>query len=956
MVSIARDGIQLTLSKACCWPNFNTTSHISKMVQGGTSISNNHLLFQESRQNPTGNPHPTLPRAKQAVKEELLEKEKLSSSQSAPAASAEEVPTTRDEDAVLSMSVDVTGIAESWALSEEAKNQPAGTSTSTVLAVTLNEASTLPAATDTYSNRNAAQPATTSKARSSQAATDKSDAPPATLEKAPGLAHDLRMIFFLPRVSSSLASSSQQGASSPFLSSSCVDMFQLVPSGPAGSSMLPLSDIHESEPESRSCNEEMMKMDKETDEFSTAPNPHDCLLTPSQPSHHRARSWKQPGSSRPRLCSSANEDGLITSDWITAFFSQSKLDNQQAEEYLPKCVQFSAVIQELNPPQKPTQPTSNSLLNIWAADGHKEWLSLYAGPLTASHSSDGKGMIEQEKITFEQFASCHLSETHRYPKKRVCFESWSTSLVNRFPSCPRTYCQNLNLESSASKKMCERVSPSDFKPATCRKFKEAHVASNPKTCVTRNWGNPKDGITTRISGQPDITINKHQTLATSLRDRIHLLGLEANMAQLTVFWWWLRSALTPPWYPHQKLPSRKKITKASFRFGVSLMPSLPTFTRWQLINHPMRILHHLPVILVIVNKKESPQLIILLASSSQATVVRWCPWMDPMASMSSSSTQIDTPGLLAIAFLDGSVGLYSMPNTSHAMKLNPSPEGLGAQSDDPRHVVTRNQLVNMIDPLASNCFPFCFGQVHLLGLPPIGQPGKPNLNGDPAFLASTGYNGVSRCLIPRIWLHQNPYKSPLLISILLLPMPIAVYRSPLKIYQMDFNRNTSKLGVLDNLVPQVSDLNRVPRSNRLPACFKERKWQAAQADQPTQLATSIGGLKSIVRVHCLSWNKTITRASILASGLGCGFFRVDFVEGGLNNATANINISLFSVPNQPSLCTQLVIFLSPKGPDNPPTAHQLNLPSHLPSLGKVGTTGDPALAKRRSRNVLRLLF
>jgi len=38
---------------------------------------------------------------------------------------------------------------------------------------------------------------------------------------------------------------------------------------------------------------------------------------------------------------------------------------------------------------------------------------------------------------------------------------------------------------------------------------------------------------------------------------------------------------------------------------------------------------------------------------------------------------------------------------------------------------------------------------------------------------------------------------------------------------------------------------------------------------------------------------------------------------------------------------------------NPPTAHQKNLPSHPPSLGKVGTTGDPALAKRRARNLLR---
>lgn len=93
----------------------------------------------------------------------------------------------------------------------------------------------------------------------------------------------------------------------------------------------------------------------------------------------------------------------------------------------------------------------------------------------------------------------------------------------------------------------------------------------------------------------------------------------------------------------------------------------------------------------------------LIGRSEAALTSSLSEQMDPMASMSSSSAQIDTPGLLEIAFLDGSVGLYSIPNTSHAMKLNPSPEGLGAQSDDPLHVVTRNQLVNMIDPLASNC-------------------------------------------------------------------------------------------------------------------------------------------------------------------------------------------------------------------------------------------------------------
>ncbi|KNZ45732.1 hypothetical protein VP01_7851g3 [Puccinia sorghi] len=50
---------RLAPGKLSCWPNFSATSHASKMVQGGMSISENHLLFQKSCQNPTGNLQPS---------------------------------------------------------------------------------------------------------------------------------------------------------------------------------------------------------------------------------------------------------------------------------------------------------------------------------------------------------------------------------------------------------------------------------------------------------------------------------------------------------------------------------------------------------------------------------------------------------------------------------------------------------------------------------------------------------------------------------------------------------------------------------------------------------------------------------------------------------------------------------------------------------------------------------
>ncbi|KAA1107112.1 hypothetical protein PGT21_002719 [Puccinia graminis f. sp. tritici] len=77
---------------------------------------------------------------------------------------------------------------------EETKNQPAVASTSTAPVATLSEA-VAPAASETTTSRATVRTATATDARPPQTATDKSDAPPTTLEKAPALAaHDLRMI------------------------------------------------------------------------------------------------------------------------------------------------------------------------------------------------------------------------------------------------------------------------------------------------------------------------------------------------------------------------------------------------------------------------------------------------------------------------------------------------------------------------------------------------------------------------------------------------------------------------------------------------------------------------------------------------------------------------------------------------------------------------------------------
>ncbi|KAA1092497.1 hypothetical protein PGT21_004955 [Puccinia graminis f. sp. tritici] len=65
-----------------------------------------------------------------------------------------------------------------------------------------------------------------------------------------------------------------------------------------------------------------------------------------------------------------------------------------------------------------------------------------------------------------------------------------------------------------------------------------------------------------------------------------------------------------------------------------------------------------------------------------------------------------------------------------------------------------------------------------------------------------------------------------------------------------------------------------------------------------------------------------------------------------------VSVSPSRTPNVLTRTTSSSTTSSPQS-SAPSTAHQINFPSHPPVLGKVGTTGDPVLAKRRARNLLR---
>ncbi|KAG0143638.1 hypothetical protein CROQUDRAFT_109056 [Cronartium quercuum f. sp. fusiforme G11] len=117
-----------------------------------------------------------------------------------------------------------------------------------------------------------------------------------------------------------------------------------------------------------------------------------------------------------------------------------------------------------------------------------------------------------------------------------------------------------------------------------------------------------------------------------------------------------------------------------------------------------------------------------------------------------------------------------------------------------------------------------------------------------------------------------------------------------KVYQMDFNRNSGELRMLDNLRPD-------PRSNDGTAVLNEkvpvkgksgkkvkkkgtdsdgpvRKLGKVKTEQRAQSGSPVGIWPGIVAIHCVSWCPSIRRASILASGMACGLVRVDSVGGG----------------------------------------------------------------------------
>ncbi|WAR61940.1 hypothetical protein PtB15_14B32 [Puccinia triticina] len=620
-------------------------------------------------------------------------------------------------------------------------------------------------------------------------------------------------------------------------------------------------------------------------------------------------------------------------------FLRSRLDDRQAQEFLPTGVRFPAPLEQEQPTetqQKPIRVISHTLSNQWAAEGNNEGsLSLYAGPLTGARSADATESIEQARVTIQRFASYTLVPEKAGFIFNAAAPVWSIDFLPAPELIPHSCVGQGKQDRAACDFLAVATISSD--PGLIPPAEIAKLEKDAKS-VVQIWSIPHSEPT-NFNEQPSEDKTSHH-------------------------------------------PPR--------RSGKSAIPLPPN-------GHPT----------VSGNHNDCPQLVMLLAFSSQATVVRWCPRGGTnrlngtdLTAASSSVDHIDPLGLLAISFLDGSVGLYSVPHPFHAMRLAQAADASGAPSNGANHAIILNlaPVAKLMlpsttcltldwanhDVLAGGCTngniviwhvetllrlltsstvlegplyirPTHYKPVHSapvksiswVRIPPTDRFGKPELERDPAFLASTGYDGSVKMVdaqdlaASKSLIHERGETTSLAFSpalgclnladsdysiksICLKPRELGVskkilvqlglvwqiavsdfhsfiayaaadgvcglaslirpqkYRSRAtmwapKVYQMDFNRKSAELRMLDNLVPQprsqdgssvTETKTKAKAGNKKGSQEQGSKAEKKKADQPAHSASSIGAYAG----------------SMLASGMGSGLVRIDFVEGGLNSA------------------------------------------------------------------------
>ncbi|MBW0473170.1 hypothetical protein O181_012885 [Austropuccinia psidii MF-1] len=409
------------------------------------------------------------------------------------------------------------------------------------------------------------------------------------------------------------------------------------------------------------------------------------------------------------------------------------VNDHQIQDFLSTGVQFPDPLLQ-SYPWSPDLIIYHNLSNHWATNSTLGSLNLYAGPFKVHQTDhDGKPLISQNKITFQRFASCRLSKL--VPEKAgYIFNAGA-------PVWSMDFLPGTDLR---------RNPPSIFKhqdEISCDFLAISTLSQDPGLLPPSEIHNQKTDIKSAIQIWK-IPFLEPQKLSETLVNR---------------------NKNTQEEQPHLGFDA----------IGSNGYPS------W----HQETIEH--------------PQLSMLLALPSQATCVRWCPRGGYRTSSTlenehffqtshepfQASQSISSLGLIAIALLNGKVGLYSVPHpaqvnslidpltdpkiSNHVAVLNLTPVAWLLLSDTScltldwaNHDLIAGGCINgniaiwhlhsvlqsCPSPLGSE--PLFIRPTHFLTLhsapvrsitwvrtPPVNQFGQVDIDGDPTFLATTGYDG-----------------------------------------------------------------------------------------------------------------------------------------------------------------------------------------------------------------------
>ncbi|CAH7687459.1 hypothetical protein PPACK8108_LOCUS22243 [Phakopsora pachyrhizi] len=590
------------------------------------------------------------------------------------------------------------------------------------------------------------------------------------------------------------------------------------------------------------------------------------------------------------------------------------LNDEQSKEYIPVGVKFPAQAKDPVVPSSGNQirkTVRNDLGNIWAIGDDSGSLDLYAGPLRVEKSLDGSERVAQDKVRFERFARCPLSA----PVWSIDFLSGTDSFLN-----PRSTKPGSSPPSRSSAFDILALSTISQDPGLLPPVEILKRGTDAKSSVQiwsipfnepSNFGRADDDEELQIPTESGDSINQKDS-SPELR---HILSsdipfLNKDLPQLEFLLALQSQASVVRWCPRggsKSMSDSNPSAPKDFSEKIDCLGVLAVATFDGAVN-----LYAVPNPCQIKDRVCAPSDAYLVSAHIKQVLTLDLTPCATLMLPNTSCLALDWANhdVIAGGCLNGEQAIvficFSMPSYSFIL-FSPN-EARSFASCSTREAVPL--LIRPTHFLPLHSAPI--RSISWIRVPPLKRNGQPGIDEDPTFLATTGYDGSVKLQISSSDYHSFiAYAAADGVCGLASMARSQKYRSrattwALKVYQMDFNRNTSELRMLDNHKPLASLAihfnDEKPSSDEgltsmnEPKKNNKTKEKQKPKDQKEKSKVSTGNLKSndqcsgspigtyppIVGVHCLSWCPSIRRGTVLASGMGCGLVRIDSVEGGLN--------------------------------------------------------------------------